>query len=89
MLAQLRTGKCPLLKAYKHKIVPLTNNSPLCPLGKNTEHTTQHLFNCAHTYHSFGPVEGPGWYGWAAGDMGAAAGWALEDEDGWGATVLG
>ena len=57
MLAQLRTGKCPLLQAYKHKIDPLTNSSPLCPLCKNTEHTTQHLFNCTHIHTHLTPLD--------------------------------
>ena len=57
MLAQLRTGKCPLLQAYKHKIDPLTNTSPLCPLCKNTEHTTQHLFNCTHIHTHLTPLD--------------------------------
>ncbi|MGK2940486.1 MAG: reverse transcriptase domain-containing protein [Immundisolibacter sp.] len=56
-LAQLRTGKCPLLQTYKHKIDPLTHNSPLCPLCKNTEHTTQHLFTCTHINTQLTPLD--------------------------------
>src|SRR5580692_9575024 len=47
LLAQLRTGKSPMLYSYLHKIDPTTNSSPLCPLCKTTEHTTN-LFICQH-----------------------------------------
>jgi RNA polymerase subunit RPABC4/transcription elongation factor Spt4 len=46
MLAQLRTGKSPLLKSYLHKIDPTTNPSPICPLCNQHDHTTEHLFSC-------------------------------------------
>ena len=45
-LAQLRTGKSPLLQSYKHKIDPTNNTSPLCPLCHTQPHTTNHLFTC-------------------------------------------
>lgn len=45
-LAQLRTGKCPLLKTYLNKIDTNNNTSPMCPLCGREEHTTGHLFNC-------------------------------------------
>ena len=43
-LAQLRAGKCPLLKAYLHNIGAAEH--PSCPLCENEQHTTQHLFEC-------------------------------------------
>jgi hypothetical protein len=46
ILAQLRTGKSPILHTYKHKIDPQTHPSPLCPLCKLHDHTTEHLFTC-------------------------------------------
>ena len=44
-LAQLRAGKCPLLKAYLHSIEAEEN--PNCPLCGQREHTTRHLFECS------------------------------------------
>ena len=49
-LSQLRTGKSPTLNTYKHKIDPILNKSPLCPLCKQHEHTTEHLFTCTHIH---------------------------------------
>ena len=45
-LAQLRTDKSPFLLSYLHKIDASTHPSPLCPLCRTHEHTTQHLFSC-------------------------------------------
>ena len=45
-LAQLRTNKSPFLPSYLHKIDASTHPSPLCPLCRTHEHTTQHLFSC-------------------------------------------
>ena len=45
-LAQLRTNKSPFLLSYLHKIDASTHPSPLCPLCRTNEHTTQHLFSC-------------------------------------------
>ena len=45
-LAQLRTKKPPFLLSYLHKIDASTHPSPLCPLCRIHEHTTQHLFSC-------------------------------------------
>ena len=45
-LAQLRTNKSPFLMSYLHKIDASTHPSPLCPLCRTHEHTTQHLFSC-------------------------------------------
>ena len=45
-LAQLRTNKSPFLLSYLHKIDASTHPSPLCPLCRTHEHTTQHLFSC-------------------------------------------
>ena len=45
-LAQLRTNKSPFLLSYLHKIDASTHSSPLCPLCRTHEHTTQHLFSC-------------------------------------------
>ena len=50
LLAQVRAGKSPLLQTYLHLIQPQTY-SPLCPLCKTNEHTTQHLFQC-HELHT-------------------------------------
>src|SRR5207245_2006861 len=47
-LSQLRTNKSPFLLSYKHKINPTLYPSSLCPLCKNFEHNTSHLFNCTH-----------------------------------------
>ena len=45
-IAQLRTNKSPFLLSYLHKIDASTHPSPLCPLCRTHEHTTQHLFSC-------------------------------------------
>ena len=45
-LAQLRRNKSPFLLSYLHKIDASTHPSPLCPLCRTHEHTTQHLFSC-------------------------------------------
>ena len=45
-LAQLRTNKSPFLLSYLFKIDASTHPSPLCPLCRTHEHTTQHLFSC-------------------------------------------
>ena len=45
-LAQLKTNKSPFLLSYLHKIDASTHPSPLCPLCRTHEHTTQHLFSC-------------------------------------------
>ena len=47
-LAQIRTGKSPLLLTYKHTIDPHTYPTATCPLCKTHEHNTTHLFNCTH-----------------------------------------
>ena len=36
----------PFLLSYLHKIDASTHPSPLCPLCRTHEHTTQHLFSC-------------------------------------------
>jgi hypothetical protein len=46
-LAQLRTGKSPFLFSYLHKIDESNYPSPICPLCKTLEHTTNHLFSCS------------------------------------------
>ena len=46
-LAQLRAGKCPLLRNYLHKIKPDIYKDPTCPLCKTAIHDCRHLFNCA------------------------------------------
>ena len=43
-LAQLRAGKCPLLKAYLCNIGAA--EQPNCPLCNHDQHSTQHLFEC-------------------------------------------
>ena len=45
-LAKLRRNKSPFLLSYLHKIDASTHPSPLCPLCRTHEHTTQHLFSC-------------------------------------------
>src|SRR5438445_11535625 len=52
-LSHLRTNKSPFLLSYKHKINPTLYPSPLCPLCKNDEHNTSHLFNCTHMYTNY------------------------------------
>jgi hypothetical protein len=47
-LAQLRTGKSPFLFSYLHVIDKSNYPSPLCPLCKTLEHTTNHLFSCSN-----------------------------------------
>jgi hypothetical protein len=47
-LAQLRCNESPFLMTYLNKINPQTYTSPLCPLCKNHNHDTIHLFNCTH-----------------------------------------
>ena len=49
-LAQLRTNKSPFLLSYLHKIDASTHPSPLCPLCRTHEHTTQHLFSCSQIH---------------------------------------
>src|SRR5688572_22382393 len=46
ILAQLRTGKSPILRSYLHKIDPASHSSPTCPLCNSQDHITQHLFSC-------------------------------------------
>src|SRR6267154_2768604 len=50
ILAQLRTGKSPILMAYLNAIDPKSYPSPSCPLCKSHAHTTQHLFPCPSIY---------------------------------------
>ena len=45
-LAQLRTNKSPFFLSYLRKIDASTHPSPLFPLYRTHEHTTQHLFSC-------------------------------------------
>ena len=49
-LAQQRTNKSPFLLSYLHKIDASTHPSPLCPLCRTHDHTTQHLFSCQKIY---------------------------------------
>jgi len=56
-LSQLRTNKSPFLLSYKHKINPTLYPSPLCPLCKNDEHNTSHLFNCTHIPTTLTPLD--------------------------------
>jgi len=46
LLAQIRTNKSPFLQTYKHKIDPITNPPPPCPLCSEQPHDTIHLFQC-------------------------------------------
>ena len=55
-LAQLRTGKSPFLQTYLNKINPKEHTSPLCPLCKQQEHTTNHLFTCNHIQTTLTPL---------------------------------
>ena len=55
-LAQLRTGKSPILFTYKHKIDPITYPSPLCPLCKTQPHDVNHLFNCIYVRTTETPI---------------------------------
>ena len=45
-LAQVRADKSPFLLAYKHKMDPLSQPSPICPLCSQHPHSTIHLFQC-------------------------------------------
>ena len=56
-LAQLRTGKSPILNTYKDKIDPVNYPSPLCPLCINSEHNTQHLFSCNKIPTTLNPID--------------------------------
>ena len=47
ILAQLRGGKSPLLREYKHKISSAETPSPNCPLCMTELHNTQHIFECS------------------------------------------
>ena len=49
-LAQLRSNKSPFLLSYLLKIDASTHPSPLCPLCRIHEHTTQHLFSCSQIH---------------------------------------
>jgi len=44
-LSQLRSGFCPALEDYRHRIGLSTNN--LCPCCRQGEHSVQHLFECS------------------------------------------
>ena len=44
-LAQLRARKCPLLQTYLHNIGAAED--PSCPLCRQEEHDTAHLFSCS------------------------------------------
>ena len=46
-LAQLRTGKSPILQAYLHNIHPELH-TPQCPLCGHNTHDTQHIFHCTN-----------------------------------------
>jgi len=56
-LAQLRTEKSPFLRTYWNKIYPKNHTSPLCPLCKQQEHTTNHLFTCNHIQTTLTPLD--------------------------------
>ena len=43
-LAQLRSGYCSALETFKHRINQAP--SPICPCCRQSDHTTQHLFDC-------------------------------------------
>src|SRR6267154_119090 len=55
ILAQLCTGKSPILMAYLNAIDPKSYPSPSCPLCKSHDHTTQHLFSCSSIYTTLTP----------------------------------
>jgi hypothetical protein len=56
-LAQLRTGKSPILQTYLHKIDPKTHTTPNCPLCHTSLHTTEHLFDCTKLRTSLKPID--------------------------------
>ena len=62
VLAQLRSGKSPILLSYLHNLDPNSYSSPLCPLYKSHTHTTQHLFTCTKMpiTNNKGSVDEPG-----------------------------
>src|SRR5688572_21542223 len=49
ILAQLCTGKSPILRSHLHKIDPVSHPSPTYPLCNSQDHTTQYLFSCPKT----------------------------------------
>ena len=55
LLAQLRSGHCPKLKDYQHRINPATANiCPDCGIGP---HDVRHLFTCPAHRVSFHPID--------------------------------
>ena len=54
-LAQLRSGKCPLLKAYLCNIGAADH--PNCPLCNHDLHSTQHLFECREVPTRLTPID--------------------------------
>src|SRR2546426_11345225 len=57
MMMKQGTNKSPFLLSYKHKINPTLYPSPLCPLCKNYEHNTSHLFNFTHIPTKLTPLD--------------------------------
>ena len=57
LLAQIRADKSPFLLAYKHKIDPISQPSPLCPLCSTQPHNTTHLFQCTKIHTTLTPLD--------------------------------
>ena len=57
ILAQLRAGKSPLLRAYLHSINPQTHISPKCPFCITSTHNTTHLFQCPYVPTLLTPID--------------------------------
>src|SRR6267154_3429824 len=55
ILAQLRTGKSPILMSYLNAMDPKSYPSPSRPLCKSHDHTTQHLFSSSSIYTTLTP----------------------------------
>jgi hypothetical protein len=55
-LAQLRAGKCPMLREYLNKIDESNYPTPSCPLCQNHTHNA-HLFRCAEIPTSLQPED--------------------------------
>ena len=54
-LAQLRAQKSPLLQSYLHSIGAA--EVPSCPLCREEDHTTSHLFDCQELRTELRPID--------------------------------
>ena len=54
-LSQLRSGFCPSLEDYRHRIGLAPSN--LCPCCRQEEHTVQHVYECSANPTHFTPLD--------------------------------